>query len=69
MDSMYETQVFELRNEAQPSCKLRTSTLYTVFTYTNATKETSENVTQPSIEPGSPDSRSDALATRPLSPH
>ena len=55
---MYETQVFEL-------C---TSTLYTVFTYINATKETSENVTQPGIEPGSLDNRSDALATRPLSP-
>ena len=68
MDSMYETQIFELRNEAQPSCKLCTSTLYTVFTYVNATKETSENVTQPGIEPESPDNRPDALATRLLSP-
>ena len=32
----------------------------------NTTKEMSENVVQPGIEPGSPDYRSDALTTRPL---
>ena len=43
--------------------------LYTVKcgrTEINTTKEMSENVVQPGIEPGSPDYRSDALTTRPL---
>ena len=39
--------------------KLRRNRNYT-------TKEMSENVVQPGIEPGSPDYRSDALTTRPL---
>ena len=36
----------------------------------STTKQLSENVAQPGIEPGSPDYRSDALTTQPLNqPH